>query len=286
MITRASTRRRTILKVRNGRWQQTKDTVVVEEPLEIRLATAGDPQSIALATVMRTPGADVELAAGFLFGEGIVRDRYDIMTIRYCVDADLDEEARFNTLIVTLRPELDLNLDHLRRLFFVSSSCGVCGKMSLEALQVRGCTPLIDDPTLQVRCSVLAGIDQRVQQAQALFSRTGGLHAAALISLDGQIHALYEDIGRHNAVDKLIGDHLLRSNLDRLRRSILLVSGRASFEIMQKALMAQIPIVAAVGAPSTLAVTLAQHFNMTLIGFLRGSSFNIYAGAGRVGEGR
>jgi FdhD protein len=282
MISRVGFQRRTVIKVREGHRQQTKDAVVVEEPLEIRLVTQGDTHSIPLATVMRTPGADVELAAGFLFSEGIIRERRDIATIRYCLDANRDEETRFNTLIVTLRPALEINLDHVRRLFFVSSSCGVCGKISLESLRLRGCTPLDDHPPIRVSSTVLTGLDRKVQQAQALFSRTGGLHAAALFAPDGQLYALYEDVGRHNAVDKLIGEYLLNERRDLLAQSMLMVSGRASFEIMQKALMGRIPIVVAVGAPSALAVSLAQQFNITLIGFLRGASFNIYAGAERV----
>jgi len=282
MISRVGFQRRTVIKVREGHRQQTKDAVVVEEPLEIRLVTQGDTHSIPLATVMRTPGADVELAAGFLFSEGIIRERRDIATIRYCLDANRDEETRFNTLIVTLRPALEINLDHVRRLFFVSSSCGVCGKISLESLRLRGCTPLNDHPLIRVSSTVLTGLDRKVQQAQALFTRTGGLHAAALFSPDGQLYSLHEDIGRHNAVDKLIGEYLLNERRDLLKQSMLMVSGRASFEIMQKALMGRIPIVVAVGAPSALAVSLAQQFNITLIGFLRGASFNIYAGAERI----
>jgi len=282
MISRTGFQRRTVIKVREGHRQQTKDAVVVEEPLEIRLVTQGDTHSIPLATVMRTPGADVELAAGFLFSEGIIRERRDIATIRYCLDANRDEETRFNTLIVTLRPALEINLDHVRRLFFVSSSCGVCGKISLESLRLRGCTPLDDHPPIRVSSTVLTGLDRKVQQAQALFTRTGGLHAAALFSPDGQLYSLHEDIGRHNAVDKLIGEYLLNERRDLLAQSMLMVSGRASFEIMQKALAGRIPIVVAVGAPSALAVSLAQQFNITLIGFLRGASFNIYAGAERV----
>ncbi len=287
MINRAAVRRRTVVKVRHGQWQQLKDAIAIEEPLEIRLTAAGGEsvQTIALVTVMRTPGSDEELAAGFLFGEGIVRDRAEIATLRYCVDATLEEEARYNTLIVTLRASALPDLGLARRLFFVSSSCGVCGKTSIESLRLRGCVPLADEPPMRVNSEVLGRIDAVLRQEQALFARTGGLHAAALFTPQGQLIALREDIGRHNAVDKVIGAHLLGGQLDLLQRSILLVSGRASFEIMQKALMARIPIVVAVGAPSALAVTMAQQFNQTLIGFLRGASFNIYAGAARVQPG-
>ncbi|MEF3275550.1 MAG: formate dehydrogenase accessory sulfurtransferase FdhD [Chloroflexus sp.] len=282
MITRATIQRRTVVKVCDGHWQQEKDLVVVEEPLEIRLLLPDGVHPMPLATVMRTPGADVELATGFLLSEGIIRDRYDINTVRYCVDTDIDDDIRFNTLVVTLRPDLEVDLDAVRRLFFVSSSCGVCGKASLESLRLRGCAPLVDDPAMRVSFAALGGLDGALRQAQELFARTGGLHAAALFAPNGDLRSIYEDIGRHNAVDKLIGAYLLAGQLETLRQSLLLVSGRASFEIMQKALMARIPIVVAVGAPSALAVTVAQHFNMTLIGFLRGTSCNIYAGSGRV----
>lgn len=282
MISRATIRRRTVVKIHDGHWRHEKDAVVVEEPLEIRLALPNSTHTLSLATLMRTPGADIELAAGFLFSEGIIDNRCDIATIRYCVDAELAEEAQFNTLIVTPRRDLNLNLDHLRRLFIVSSSCGVCGKASPEALRLCGCAPLADDPPVRVSCAALAGLDKTLRQAQDLFARTGGLHAAALFTSDGRLLAIYEDIGRHNALDKLIGTHLLADQLNLLRQSVLLVSGRASFEIMQKALMARIPVVVAVGAPSELAITVAQHFNLTLIGFLRGAACNIYAGAERV----
>ncbi|MGQ9548924.1 MAG: formate dehydrogenase accessory sulfurtransferase FdhD [Roseiflexus sp.] len=188
---------------------------------------------------------------------------------------------RGNTITVDLHPTARPNLTHAQRMFYVSSSCGVCGKVALEALSTGGCTPLPDD-TLRVALPVLAGIDATLRQAQALFHKTGGLHAAALFDAGGTLLALREDIGRHNAVDKLIGAHLLQGCLSTLTRAILLISGRAGFEIMQKALTARIPVVAAVGAPSALAVTLAQRFNITLIGFLRGASLNVYAGEQRI----
>lgn len=283
MLTQPNVQRRTVIRVRDGRAARDRDALVVEEPLEIRLAlhTADGAHIIPLTTILRTPGEDFELAAGFLFSEGIVRDRRDIATIRFCTDPDMDEEARFNTLTVDLRPGVQPDLTHARRLFYISSSCGVCGKASLEALHTRGCAPLPDDG-LRVALPALAGMDAALRQAQALFQKTGGLHAAALFGADGDLLALHEDIGRHNAVDKLIGAHLLQGRLGALSQAILLVSGRAGFEILQKALTARIPVVAAVGAPSTLAVTLAQQFNMTLIGFLRGAAFNVYAGAQRI----
>jgi len=283
VLTQPNVQRRTIVKVRDGRWRREKDALVVEEPLEIRLTVSGADgrQTIPLTTIMRTPGEDFELAAGFLFGEGIVRERREIATIRYCNDATISEEARFNTITVDLHPDAHPDLTGAQRMFYVSSSCGVCGKASLETLLARGCAPLSDD-TLRVGLPALTGIDAALRQAQALFHKTGGLHAAALFDADGALLALREDIGRHNAVDKLIGAHLLEGRLSALTRAILLVSGRAGFEIMQKALTARIPVVAAVGAPSTLAVTLARRFNMTLIGFLRGASLNVYAGEQRI----
>lgn len=284
MLTQPNVQRRTVIRVRDGCAVRERDTLIVEEPLEIRLAmrSAGETHIVPLTTIMRTPGEDFELAAGFLFGEGLVRDRFDIATIRYCNDEVIEEEARFNTLTVDLRSGVAPDLTHAQRLFYISSSCGVCGKASLEALHTRGCVPAPDDG-LSIPLPVITSINATLCQAQALFRKTGGLHAAALFDGGGALIALHEDIGRHNAVDKLIGAHLLRGRLADLAQSILLVSGRAGFEIMQKALMARIPIVAAVGAPSALAVALAQRFNITLIGFLRGTSFNVYAGAQRIG---
>lgn len=284
MLTQPNVQRRTVVRVRDGQLTRDRDALVVEEPLEIRLAlpTADGAHIIPLTTILRTPGEDFDLAAGFLFSEGIVHERDDIATIRFCTDPDIDEEARFNTLTVDLRPGVHPDLTRARRLFYVSSSCGVCGTASLKALHTRGCTPLPDDDGLRISLPVLTSMDATLREAQAIFQKTGGLHAAALFAADGALLALHEDIGRHNAVDKLIGAHLLQGRLDVLSQAILLVSGRAGFEILQKALMARIPVVAAVGAPSTLAVTLAQQFNMTLIGFLRGASFNVYTGAQRI----
>ncbi|MCS6841007.1 MAG: formate dehydrogenase accessory sulfurtransferase FdhD [Roseiflexus sp.] len=286
MLTRPNVQRRTVIRVRDGQLTRDRDALVVEEPLEIRLAlpTANGAHIIPLTTILRTPGEDFELAAGFLFNEGIVHERNDIATIRSCADPDIDEEARFNTITVDLRPGAQPDLSHARRLFYISSSCGVCGKASLEALRTRGCAPLPDDDGVRISFPVLTSIDAALRRAQALFQKTGGLHAAALFAANGDLLALHEDIGRHNAVDKLIGAHLLQGRLGALSQAILLVSGRAGFEILQKALTARIPVVAAIGAPSTLAVALAQQFNMTLIGFLRGASFNVYAGEWRIEE--
>jgi FdhD protein len=235
LLTQPNVQRRTIVKVRDKRWRREKDALVVEEPLEIRLTVSGADgrQTIPLTTIMRTPGEDFELAAGFLFGEGIVRERREIATIRYCNDATISEEARFNTITVDLHPDAHPDLTGAQRMFYVSSSCGVCGKASLETLLARGCAPLPDD-TLRVGLPALTGIDAALRQAQALFHKTGGLHAAALFDADGALLALREDIGRHNAVDKLIGAHLLEGRLSALTRAILLVSDAPSSRSCRK----------------------------------------------------
>lgn len=225
---------------------------------------------------MRTPGNDFELAAGFLFGEGILAGHDEIERISYCVNTDA--EQRYNIVNVTLRGELP-NLRNLERHFYTSSACGVCGKASLEALEVRGCAAL--PQTLSVSPKLITSLPDKLRDAQGLFDATGGLHAAALFSQAGELLALREDVGRHNALDKLVGWALLE-NLLPLSNHIVLLSGRASFELLQKSLAAGVQMVCAVSAPSSLAVSVAKEFDVTLIGFLRGERFNIYAGEGRV----
>jgi len=226
---------------------------------------------------MRTPGNDFELAAGFLHGEGIIHSAEDVVDIAYCLDTPA--EQAFNIVSVTLRPGLGFDLDRLERHFYTTSSCGVCGKAALEALEVQGCTALPDGPS--VGAGVICGLPQTLRRAQAVFEKTGGLHAAGLFDLDGRLLSLREDVGRHNALDKLIGEALLEGRPP-LTERILLLSGRASFELMQKAAVARVPIVAAVGAPSSLAVEVARGFNLTLAGFVRPDGFNLYAGAERL----
>jgi FdhD protein len=228
---------------------------------------------------MRTPGADFELAAGFLHGEQIVREADDIRRISYCVDRTVDEAQRYNIVNVVLRSGLVPDLAPLTRHFATTSACGVCGKATLEALHVHGCSPLPAGPTIAT--DALATLPETLRCAQGLFARTGGLHAAALFDLSGTLLCVREDVGRHNAVDKLVGWSLLSGPVP-LSDHVLLVSGRTSYEIVQKALVAGIPIVCGVSAPSSLAVDLATRFGMTLIGFLRGSRFNLYAGAERI----
>ncbi|NEO99902.1 MAG: formate dehydrogenase accessory sulfurtransferase FdhD [Symploca sp. SIO2E9] len=261
--------------VENDQVRPRSDQLVTEEPLEIRLVLPH--RTIALT--MRTPGDDFELAAGFLYSEGVVSSREDIDKISYCVDPDLDGEQLYNIVNVQLREGLSLNLQPLERHFFTTSACGVCGKASLEALQLREC-PIIPNG-LQVSVEVIYSLPDKLRQVQRVFSSTGGLHAAALFDTQGQLLSVREDIGRHNALDKLIGSVLLSGKLP-LNDSIVLVSGRSSFEILQKCLVAGVPIVCAVSAPSSLAVELAKEFGITLVGFLRGRRFNVYAGKDRI----
>ena len=254
-----------------------QDLLAVEEPLEIRLSQK--PVSIT----MRTPGHDFELAAGFLFTEGILHDAAEIREIRWSPplpNATLNPRQLGNSVTVELNPGVEVDLDRLERHFYTSSSCGVCGKASIEAIQMQGC-PVLPRNAPLVATTVIHHLPETLRREQAVFERTGGLHAAALFSPDGELQLLREDVGRHNALDKLIGSRLLAGRTP-LNGHLLLVSGRASFELVQKALMAGIPILAAVGAPSSLAVETAQRFNLTLLGFVRDGRFNIYSGASRI----
>ena len=248
------------------------DTLATEEPLELRLLAAGERQNVAVT--MRTPGADFELAAGFLYGEGILKSRDEILRISYCTEA----EQQYNTVNVALRGAMP-EVGRLERHFTTTSACGVCGKASLESLELQACP--LPGPSFTVTPGLITALPDKLRQAQGLFDATGGLHAAALFSKSGELLALREDVGRHNALDKLIGWALLEGLLP-LREHILLLSGRASFELLQKSLMAGVPLVCAVSAPSSLAVSVAQNFNLTLVGFLRGERFNIYSGEERI----
>ena len=273
-----------IVRLHDGQWHDAGDVLAVEEPLEIRLLWEEDGQERreSIAITMRTPGDDFALAAGFLHGEGIIAGREDVLDISYCLDEIEPQEQRLNIVTVRLRPELAFELDRLQRHFYTTSSCGVCGKAALEALDLQGCRPLPDGP--QVRAEVIQSLPETLSRAQAVFRATGGLHAAGLFDLEGRLLDLREDVGRHNALDKLIGEQLL-GGVDALDDRLLLLSGRASFELLQKALAARIPIVAAVGAPSSLAVELALTFNITLLGFVRPRGFNLYTGPQRVAAG-
>jgi len=268
-----------ISRLADGRFVDRKDVVTVEEPLEIRVEFTrnGVRETSAVSVTMRTPGNDFELAAGFLYGEGLLRGREDVTEISYCQS---DEPQTYNIVIVKLRPETLFDLGALSRNFYMSSSCGVCGKASLEAVEVRGCEQ-IPDEGLSVDRAILGGLPDKLRAQQDLFDRTGGIHAAGRFDEAGDLVSVREDVGRHNAVDKVVGEAFLAGELP-LGRTILAVSGRTSFEIMQKALAAGIPLVVAVGAPSSLAVDLARRFNMSLLGFTRSDGFNVYAGAERI----
>jgi FdhD protein len=258
-----------VYRVAAGEVEERSDELATEEPLEISLLQEGRRRTVAVT--MRTPGSDPELALGFLFAEGVIRRRDEVRR------ADLSTPNVVEVELVDGLPEPELA--GLERHFFATSACGVCGKAGLEALELRITEPLPPGP--EVSPQVLAVLPERLREAQGLFATTGGLHAAALFDLQGNLLAVREDVGRHNALDKLIG-WALGEGLPPLAGHLVLVSGRSSYEILQKCLVAGVPIVAAVSAPSSLAVELADRFGVTLIGFLRGDRFNIYSGAGRV----
>lgn len=246
------------------------DPVVVEEPLEIRV---GDR---SLVVTMRTPGQDLDLARGLLFTEGLVRRAEDIAGVAHC--PDVPDEARGNVVTVTLAPGASIDESHAGRTGIMSASCGVCGKSTLEAVSVD-CPVVSPGPRLDAR--LVRGLPAALRTGQSVFEATGGLHAAGLFAADGRRLGLAEDVGRHNAVDKVVGEAVRFRRLP-LADTVLMVSGRASFEIVQKARRAGIPVVASVSAPSTLAVRLAREGGQTLIGFVRGDRFNVYAGAERL----
>jgi len=250
------------------------DLLATEEPLEIRVIHRGIEHVVGVT--MRTPGNDFELAAGFLFAEGMIGARSDLEKVSYCASGP--PEQLYNVVTVELTTSAPFDPERLQRNFATNSSCGVCGKASLDALEVR-CAPLADGFVADAR--IFPTLPDALREKQKVFSRTGGLHAAGSFSCDGTLHQLREDVGRHNAVDKLVGAMLMNDELPG-RETIMQVSGRASFEIVQKALMAEIPIIAAVSAPSSLAVSLAERFNVTLAGFVRDEGFNIYSGPSRI----
>lgn len=272
-LRRPLTRRR-ILAVREGAQARRSDELATEEPMEIRVQGPGMP-AVPIAITMRTPGGDFELAAGFLFTEGVIDDPAEIRRVSYCEDLPADEQ-RYNVVTVLLARAFDP--ESLRRNTFVSSSCGVCGKATLEQVSVR-CDRIGAGPV--VKAEVLAGLPGALRAAQRVFDRTGGLHAAGLFAPDGTLLALREDVGRHNAVDKVVGQAVLAGDLP-LAERVLQVSGRLSFEIVQKAARAGVPIVAAVSAPSSLAVEAAEHLGVTLVGFVRDGRFNVYAHPERI----
>ena len=249
------------------------ETLAVEDPLEIRVN--GTP----ITVTMRTPGSDFELAQGFLLTEGVIAHRDDVVTVRYCRGA-AGEANTYNVLDVTLAPDVTPPDVDVTRNFYTTSSCGVCGKASLEAVRTISRHSPGDEPA-SITADTLTSMPGQLRTAQKVFASTGGLHGAALFGIDGTLLAVREDIGRHNAVDKVIGWALEEGRIP-LSTSVLLVSGRASFEITQKAVMAGIPVLAAVSAPSSLAVDLASQSGVTLVAFLRGDSMNVYTRPDRV----
>ena len=266
-----------VVRVEGGSRVERADVLAVEEPLAIRVGCVVDGVRVRrdVSITMRTPGHDRELAVGFLFTEGMIAGPGDVAGVRGC--------SRGNAVRVDLRPGVSVDLAKLERHFYTSSSCGVCGKASLDAVRVTcRSRPEAGFPTVEP--GVIHRLPGLLRSSQAIFDRTGGLHASALFTSDGGLIAVREDVGRHNALDKLIGERFL-AGATPLSDSILLVSGRASFELVQKAAVAGIPILAAVGAPSSLAADLAAELGLTLLGFVGSGRFNIYSGAGRIGPG-
>ncbi|MEV4845810.1 formate dehydrogenase accessory sulfurtransferase FdhD [Micromonospora matsumotoense] len=254
------------------------DTLAVEEPLEIRVGPGGPGRRRPLAVTMRTPGDDLDLAIGFLLTEGLIRSDADVHTAQLC--SGVETPNTYNVVDVVLAPGVPAPATDPTRNFYTTSSCGVCGKASIDAVRTRSRFAVADDP-LTVPAKLLAELPDRLRAAQRAFDRTGGLHAAGLFTPDGELVVLREDVGRHNAVDKVIGWAVRQRRLP-LAGHLLLVSGRASFELTQKAWMAGVPMLAAVSAPSTLAVELADEAGLTLVGFLRGRTMNVYTGTHRV----
>lgn len=277
-----STTRVPVLEVCDGRPRYRDDELATEEPLEVRVLTpsAGRWACHRVAVTLRTPGHDFELAAGFLYSEGVISDRRAIARIAYCTDPD--EPQQYNVVNVYLEPGVSFDPERLSRHVYTNSSCGVCGKAALEFIRVVCPRPPVGD--FRLSPDFFRSLPEALQSAQRIFARTGGLHASALFDRDGRLILLREDVGRHNAMDKLVGALLLEDRLP-ASNTVVLVSGRASFELVQKALLAGIPVLAAVGAPSSLAVDVAREFGMTLIGFLREGRFNVYTGPERIQEG-
>lgn len=258
-----------------------EDLLAIEEPLEIKLGfgKGKQRQQKSLSITMRTPGQDRALALGFLFTEGIISSPKDILQVRY-VGNQLDKTAQQNVILIDLHPDLAINFEQFSRHFYTSSSCGVCGKASIDMVQTSTCF-LLPPSHPKIAISTLYQLPEQLLKAQAVFEHTGGIHAAGLFTTEGNLIDIKEDVGRHNALDKLIGQAFLKNKIP-LKNEILVVSGRASFELIQKALMAGIAIIAAIGAPSSLAVELAEEYGMTLIGFLKKDRMNVYGGEERL----
>lgn len=266
-----------IIKVNSAGTQTADDMLAAEEPLEIRIGFYDQrvPVEKSISVTMRTPGNDFELAAGFLFTEGIITSNDDIQTIKHC------NGLHENVVRVQLKEHVTIDLGKLERNFYTTSSCGVCGKSSIEAVKTVCRIKTIQKDTLRFSPDIIHGLPAILRSRQNVFDFTGGLHACGLFDMSGNLLITREDVGRHNALDKLIGAILINPSIS-LENSLLLLSGRASFELIQKAYMAGIKLVCAVGAPSSLAVQMAEEFGITLVGFLRNNSFNIYSGHQRI----
>lgn len=267
-------------RFQNDEYVYTEDLLAVEEPLEIRLGFGSKENRMQqrISVTMRTPGNDFELAIGFLFTEGIIGSISEILSIQFCTEANT-KENNLNVLRVELKEEILFDAASLQRNFYTTSSCGVCGKASIEAVFLQCKTR--EKPAFSVSPSLILALTEILRNEQQVFKYTGGLHGCGLFNLSGELLLSREDVGRHNALDKLIGAALGSDQME-LEKGILLLSGRASFELLQKAAMAQIPMVVSVGAPSSLAVETAKQFNITLIGFVKADKFNIYSGAQRL----
>lgn len=274
-----------IKKLVNDQWIIANDLLAVEEPLEIRLGFGllDLREEIKVSVTMRTPGNDFDLAVGFLFTEGIIAAASDILSVKYCTDGNRTENFD-NIVRVELHPNVDVDASVLQRNFYTASGCGICGKASIDAIHTV-CRINVVDSKWKLNKEVVLRLNDALRNKQQVFEYTGGIHAAALFDSFGNLIALREDVGRHNALDKLIGHFLMTNTPTTIPdHSVLLLSGRASFELLQKAAMAGIQIVCAVGAPSGLAVDTAKSFGITLIGFLRDNRFNIYTNPSRINE--
>jgi FdhD protein len=271
-----------ITKVNGFSIQRVDDIIVVEEPLEIRLGHGSMDmrEETNVSITMRTPGNDFELAIGFLFTEGIIKSGDDILSIKYCTDHQ-KKEQQFNIVRVELKPDVEFKASAFNRNFYMTSACGICGKASIDAIAIHCLKREVNDD-FKFDKQLVFSLSDKLKQKQAIFNNTGGIHAAALFSSDGELLHMMEDVGRHNALDKLIGGLVSSNSITLTENAVLFLSGRASFELLQKATMAGIVIVCAVGAPSSLAVQTADEFGITLIGFLRDGRFNIYSHAFRI----
>lgn len=278
-MTKSSVKPHKVNKWVENKIETTPDVLAVEEPLEIRLNYLQNGERIerALSVTMRTPGHDLELTLGFLFSEGIVNSYSEIKSIRHCETVKKEEEKE-NVVKVVIQDTVEIDQDTFQRNFYTTSSCGVCGKSSIEAIEVN-CP--INVSQLSLDTKLISELPQKLRNAQTVFEYTGGLHASALFDQKGDIKILREDVGRHNALDKVVGARLFEENLT-LANEVLLVSGRASFELVQKAARAGISVMCAIGAPSSLAVELADKQGITLIGFLKTNSFNVYSHPNRI----